>query len=91
MNIREIAADFRAMQSEYAYNPDIFSPDDERIARLKLIIDTKLSQADRTIILLYAECGSYRKLGAILGFSHMTIRDEVLRIKKIIIQEYAKQ
>lgn len=88
---QEIINEFRAIKTEYAFNPSIFCMDDERVSRLKEIIDTKLSQVDKTIILLYADCGSYRKLGEILGFSHMTIRDEVLRIKAIILNEYYKQ
>ncbi|MBQ5864216.1 MAG: hypothetical protein IIW66_02340 [Bacteroidales bacterium] len=49
-----------------------------------------MSTADKTIILLYADCQSYRKLGKRLGVSHMTIRDECLRIKKIILAEYER-
>ena len=49
------------------------------------IIDTKLSQVDKTIILLYCDCLSYRKLGKKMNLSHMTIRREVLRIKKLIL------
>ena len=36
--------EFRQIKQEYAYNPDIMSTDDPRVARLKEIIDTKLSQ-----------------------------------------------
>ena len=58
------------------------------MTRVKKIIDQKLSLADKTIILLYVDCQSYRKLGARLGVSHMTLRREVMRIKKIILEEY---
>lgn len=84
----EIVKEFRQIKQEYAYNPDIMSTDDPRVARLKEIIDTKLSQVDKTIILLYCDCQSYRKLGAKMHLSHMTIRREVIRIKKIILEEY---
>ena len=83
--------EFRQIKQEYAYNPDIMSTDDPRVARLKEIIDTKLSQVDKTIILLYADCQSYRKLGKRMNLSHMTIRREILRIKKIILEEYKCQ
>lgn len=86
----EVARDFREIRKDYIYNPDIMSPDNERFARLKEIIETKLSQVDRTIIILYADCGSYRKLGQRLGVSHMTIRKEVQRIKQIILDEYER-
>ena len=84
----EMVREFRQIKQEYAYNPDIMSTDDPRVARLKEIIDTKLSQVDKTIILLYCDCRSYRKLGKRMNLSHMTVRREILRIKKIILEEY---
>lgn len=88
MKTDEVIAEFRKIKQEYNYNPDIMNEEDERLIRIKKIIDTKLSLADKTIILLYVDCQSYRKLGARLGVSHMTIRREVQRIKKIILEEY---
>lgn len=85
---REVVSEFRKIRQDYTYNPDIMNEEDERLTRVKKIIDTKLSLADKTIILLYVDCQSYRKLGARLGVSHMTIRREVQRIKKIILKEY---
>ena len=84
----EVVKEFRQIKQEYAYDPDIMCQDDPRVARLKEIIDTKLSQVDKTIILLYCDCLSYRKLGNKMHLSHMTIRREVIRIKKIILEEY---
>ena len=88
MKTDEVIAEFRKTKQEYTYNPDIMNEEDERLTRVKKIIDTKLSLADKTIILLYVDCQSYRKLGARLGVSHMTIRREVQRIKNIILKEY---
>ena len=85
---REVVSEFRKIRQDYTYNPDIMCEDDPRILRVKEIIDTKLSLADKTIILLYVDCQSYRKLGVRLGVSHMTIRREVQRIKNIILKEY---
>lgn len=87
---REIIKDFKEIKEDYAWHPDIMSNEDERVAKLKEIINTKLSTVDKTIILLYADCQSYRKLGKRLGVSHMTIRDECQRIKKIILEEYGR-
>ena len=87
---REIVKDYREIKEDYAWHPDIFTKDDERISKVKEIINTRLSVVDKTIIILYADCQSYRKLGERLGVSHMTIRREVQRIKKIIISEYEK-
>ena len=84
----EVVKEFRQIKAEYAFNPDIMSTDEPRVARLKEIIDTKLSQVDKTIILLYCDCLSYRKLGKKMKLSHMTIRKEVIRIKKILLEEY---
>ena len=85
---REVVSEFRKIKQDYTYNPDIMNEEDERLTRIKKIIDTKLSLADKTIILLYVDCQSYRKLGARLGVSHMTLRREVQRIKNIILKEY---
>ena len=85
---REVVSEFRKIRQDYTYNPDIMNEEDERLTRVKKIIDTKLSLADKTIILLYVDYQSYRKLGARLGVSHMTIRREVQRIKNIILKEY---
>ena len=90
MNENEVVKEYRTIKEEYAYDPDILSKDDERVARVKQIIDTRLSVVDKTIILLYADCQSYRKLGKKLGISHMTLRREIIRIKKIIMEEYEK-
>ena len=87
-NEREVVSEFRKIRQDYTYNPDIMNEEDERLTRVKKIIDTKLSLADKTIILLYVDCQSYRKLGARLGVSHMTLRREVQRIKNIILKEY---
>ena len=88
MKTDEVIAEFRKIKQEYTYNPDIMNEEDERLTRVKKIIDQKLSLADKTIILLYVDCQSYRKLGKRLGVSHMTIRREVQRIKNIILKEY---
>lgn len=66
------------------------SDEDERVSAVKYIINNKLTQVEKTIILLYTDCLSYRKLGKRLGFSHMTIYEEIKRIKAKILSEYAK-
>ena len=87
-NENEVVKEYRQIKSDYSHDPDIMCPDDPRVSRIKEIIDTNLSQVDKTIILLYADCQSYRKLGKKLRLSHMTCRREVIRIKKIILEEY---
>ena len=84
----EVVKEYRAIKQDYAYDSDIMSKDDERLAKIKMIIDTKLSLVDKTIILLYVDCQSYRKLAKKMNLSHMTLRREVIRIKNIILKEY---
>ena len=88
--ISEVVKEYRAIKEEYAFDPSIFNQDDPKVARLKEIIDTKLSQADKTILLLYVDCQSFRKLGKKLNLSHMTCRREILRIRDIVLQEFNK-
>ena len=87
-NTDNIVKDFRDIKEDYVYNADIMNNEDERVSRVKEIINTKLSLVDKTIILLYVDCQSYRKLGKRMGLSHMTIRREVQRIKTIIMKEF---
>ena len=91
LKTNEVVAEFRKIKEEYTFDPDIMCEDDTRVSAVKEIIDSKLSLADKTIIILYVDCQSYRKLGARLGVSHMTIRREVQRIKNIILSEYKKE
>ena len=88
MKENEVVKEYRQIKEDYKFNPDIMCQDDPKVSRIKEIIDTKLSQVDKTIILLYADCQSYRKLGAKMHLSHMTVRREVIRIKDIILKEY---
>lgn len=90
MKENEVVKEYRQIKEDYKFNPDIMCPDDPKVSRIKEIIDTKLSQVDKTIILLYADCQSYRKLGRKMKLSHMTVRRECMRIKKIILEEYDK-
>ena len=88
MKVNEIIRDFKEIKEDYKFSDDIMCNEDERIHRIKEIINTKLSIVDKTLILLYTDCQSYRKLGARLGLSHMTCRKEIIRIKNIILKEY---
>lgn len=82
--------DFKDIEADYKFDPSIFTQEDDRVAALKYIIDNKLSRVDKTLILIYADCLSFRKMGQRLGFSHTTMRNECKRIKGIILEEYAK-
>ena len=84
----KIIRDFKDLAPDYKWDPSIFNAEPERVARIKEIIDTKLSQVDRIIILMYTDCQSFRKLGRRFGLSHSTVRKEVERIKGIIRNYY---
>ena len=86
----EVAKNYRKVQADYTYNPDIFNEEDERSRRVKWILDHKLSPVDRTILVLYAECQSYMELGKILKVHKCTAFREVSRIKTIIKTEFNK-
>lgn len=90
MKTREIIRDYKEIKEDYKFSADIMCSEDERVHRIKEIINNKLSIVDKTLILLYVDCQSYRKLGARLGLSHMTCRKEIIRIKKIILKEYER-
>lgn len=87
---KEIIRDFRDIKEDYVYDADIMNMEDERVHRIKEIINTRLSLVDKTLILLYVDCQSFRKLGERLGLSHMTCRKEIIRIKNIILKEYER-
>lgn len=84
----KIIRDFKDLAPDYKWDPSIFNAEPERVARIKEIIDTRLSQVDRIIILMYTDCQSFRKLGRRFGLSHSTVRKEVERIKGIIRNYY---
>ena len=90
MKVNDIIRDYKDIKEDYRFSNDVMCDEDERIHRIKEIINNKLSVVDKTLILLYVDCLSYRKLGKRLGLSHMTCRKEIIRIKKIILQEYVK-
>lgn len=84
----EIARSYLEIAKDYVFDPSIFNNEPERVALVKYIINERLSQVDRTIIVLYADCQSYRKLGKRLGLSHQTVAREIHRIKNEILTIY---
>ena len=83
-----MARSYKDIKRDYEWEFDMFSDEPERVNLLKEIIATKLNEVDRTIILLYADCQSTRKLGKRMGMSMMTVWREIKRIKKEIIDIY---
>jgi len=85
---KEIIRSYKEISQDYTWDPSIFNPEDERVRAVKRIIQERLTQVEQTIILLYIDCQSYRKLGARLGISKETCRQLVLKIRDKILQEY---
>lgn len=73
--------DIDAIIEEYNIDNTMFSDVDYR---LFAIADKwkSLSKADKTLIILYAETGSYRDVGSLLGISHTTISRFIDKIRK---------
>lgn len=77
---------FKEILKDYEYDPSVFNEEPDRIRRIKRVIMLELDPVDRILILMYADCGSLRKLGARLGCSHVTINKEIRRIRAEIVK-----
>ena len=66
--------------TEYELDYTMFTNMDDRLLSIypKWL---KLSKADKTVIILYAEYRSYREVGKILGISHTTIQRFIKQIR----------
>lgn len=87
-DLHAAAERLQEIRPDYKWDADIFADGDARADAVRCIIDKRLNTVDRTIILLYIDCQSYRKLAAMLGYSHMTALKEVRRIKRKILDIY---
>lgn len=86
---RDIVRDYRDIAQDYAPAADpLFNEEDDRVRRIKTIVAEQLEPWERNVILLYADCGSLRKLGKRLDLSHSSVRRIVDDIKKKILREY---
>lgn len=76
-------------EEDFKFNDDIWDSDDERIRKIKWIIDNKLSIGEKEIFLLYTHNNSnYHKTSKILGCSVTTARNRIIQIRKKIINYY---
>lgn len=86
---RDIVRDYRDIAPDYAPAADpLFNEEDDRVRRIKTIVAEQLEPWERNVILLYADCGSLRKLGKRLDLSHSSVRRIVDDIKKKILAAY---
>lgn len=84
----KIVRDFRAIRADYAPDESIFDTDPDKVRRVKWIVEHRLDAAERALILLYAETGSLRKLGARLGVSYGSVKTILDPIKEKILRHY---
>jgi len=85
--MNDIVREYKEIREDYAYKEDIFSEEPDKVRRLKQII-SQLDQVDRTLILLYADCQSFRKLGKRLGLSHQSAKKVIDDINAKILGMY---
>lgn len=78
-----IAKEYRRIKGEYLYRKDIFNGDDELVQAIKYLLTMRMGVVDKTFLILYAECGSYRKMSEILHISHSSCA----KIMKPIIEK----
>lgn len=70
--------------NDYLPDNSIWSEEEDKVRKVKNIVFHKLTEADRRIILLYADLQSLRKLGKMLGISTASACITVQRIRKEI-------
>ncbi len=88
--VREVVRDYKTIREDYRFDGGLFSSEPDRTARLKWVLDHRLNDVDRTLIILYCDCLSTRKLGKRLGISHSLVAKEIRRIREHILEEYDK-
>lgn len=83
MDVKEIKKRLNVLMEDYKNKPlDIFADDCDGHKAVTAL--NELPTADRTLMMLYADTGSYREVGELLGCSHSSVRTEIIRIKQII-------
>ena len=69
-----IVRDYKEVCKDFTIQDPLFSGEPDKVRRVKEIVLERLDQVDQTLILMYADCGSYRALGKRLGLSHMSVK-----------------
>lgn len=75
--------EIQSLIKEYEPDESIWNEDSEQMTKIKQALHN-LGDADKIIFCLYAETGSLREVGKMLGVSHTTIYKEIKRIKRYI-------
>lgn len=85
----ETGEGFVRILQEYAPRDSLFRRDEDEMHDLKHAVFDALTDAERNTLITYAELQSYTQTANLLGVGRTTIRDELARIRKKII-EYMK-
>lgn len=88
---QDIASLYRSVKDDYRWEDDIMDERDERTRLLFEIVAKTLTPADRVLLITYTEVASFRKMSRLLGLSHTTCRNEIVRIRGQILAEYEKR
>ena len=84
---RKTRARIKEFEDKYQPDDSIWSMEGEQLNYLKHIV-MNLPRAKHNLLLLYAELGSFRKVGKELGVSAGTVRKEIKKIQEMIFEEY---
>lgn len=72
------------LEWEYEPNNTIWDEDNNKMHHIKTIIFKDLTEMERTVLLLYSNNGSQRKVAKLLGVSPFTINGEIQKIRNKI-------
>ena len=84
----DIVRSYQDIRKDYDLADPLLSNEPDKVRRIKEIVLNRLPQVDRTLILLYADCGSLRELGKRLGLSHSSVKVIIDRIREDIMRQY---
>lgn len=76
---------------DYAPHDKLWTRDDARMDAIKHIIAERLTEPEKRIILLYADCASYADVARLLGVSKAMVVKEVKKIRDKIFCELFKR
>ena len=86
--MNDVLRDYKEIRKDFEIDDSIFNAEPAKVRRIKEIVLNRLDQVERTLILLYADCGSLRDLGKRLGMSYGSVKRVLDPIKEKILTEY---
>lgn len=86
--MNDVLRDYKEIRKDFEIDDSVFNAEPDKVRRIKEIVLNRLDQVERTLILLYADCGSLRDLGKRLGMSYGSVKRVLDPIKEKILTEY---